>query len=67
VAAQTIGVEERYRSLTGQSLPTSLLLPKFSGFCGDLDEPIGEAVEKTTIGSLGKRPAEHLQDVLSNK
>src|ERR1700728_1529421 len=50
--------------LTGQSLPTSLLLPEFSGFCGDLDEPIGEAVEKTTIGSLWKRPAEHFQDVL---
>jgi len=57
----------RCRSLTGQSLPTSLLLPEFSCFCDDLDEPIGEAVEKTTIGSLGKRPAEHFQDVLSNK
>jgi hypothetical protein len=34
--------------------------PEFSRFGSDLGEAIGEAVEKTAIGALGKRAAEHL-------
>jgi len=43
-----------------------LPLPEFPCFCGNLGEPIGEAAEEATVGSWGKRAAEHFQNVLSD-
>jgi formylglycine-generating enzyme required for sulfatase activity len=41
-------------------------LAEFSCFCCDFGEPIGDAAEEAALASLGKRAAEHFQNVASD-